>query len=197
MERKVGIVGAGVSGLLACKYALSKGYHPLVFETQGSIGGVWTKTFETTKLQTPKSLYQFSDYPWPSSMETVFPDHNQVFDYLQSHATHFDLIKHIKFNSKVVSIKYEGSSDDEIRSWTLWDGNGEPFGNKGNWILTVQDLVEPSTEVKALGDPHYGLCCLGQSRKRLTVVGFQKSALDLAMECSTTNGNVYFQGFHN
>ncbi|GKV54041.1 hypothetical protein SLEP1_g60551, partial [Rubroshorea leprosula] len=109
MERTVAIIGAGVSGLIACKYILSKGFHPIVFEAQSSIGGVWSKTIESTKLQTPKELYQFSDFPWPSSVTDDFPNQHQVFDYIQAYARHFDLLKHIKFNNKVVGIEYHGS----------------------------------------------------------------------------------------
>ena len=147
MARTIGIVGAGISGLLACKYALAKGYHPLVFESRSTVGGVWTKTLETTKLQTSKSSYQFSDFPWPSYVETLYPTQRQVYDYVQSYAKHFDLLKHIRFNTKVMSIKYEGPSNDEIQSWELWCGNGDPFGNKGKWIITVLDLLNQQTQV--------------------------------------------------
>ncbi|KAL2936885.1 putative flavin-containing monooxygenase 1 [Bienertia sinuspersici] len=229
MERKVGIVGAGISGLLACKYALSKGYSPIVFESKNTIGGVWTKTVEITKLQTPKPLYQFSDFPWPSSVETDFPTQKQVFDYLQSYANHFDLLKHIRFNTKVVSIKYEGPSDEEIQSWDLWGGNGDPFGNKGKWSITIQDLINQTIQVIEID---FLILCLGRfsdvpnmpeypkgkgpevfqgkvmhsinysamdyesarnmvKGKHVTVVGFQKSALDIAMECSIANGVEY------
>ncbi|XP_021776290.1 probable flavin-containing monooxygenase 1 [Chenopodium quinoa] len=226
MERKVCIVGAGISGLLACKYALSKGYHPIVFESRSAVGGVWTQTVETTKLQTPKPLFQFSDYPWPSSLETLFPDKNQVIDYLRSYAKHFDLLKHVRFNTKVVSIKYEGPSHEEIQSWALWSGNGDPFGNMGKWTVNTQDLLNQSTQVmevdfvilcvgrfsdlpnipqfpsgegpevfqgKVMHSMDYSALDYGSARnlvggKRVTVVGFQKSALDIAMECSIVNG---------
>uniref|UniRef100_A0A803LG39 Flavin-containing monooxygenase n=1 Tax=Chenopodium quinoa TaxID=63459 RepID=A0A803LG39_CHEQI len=196
MERKVGIIGAGISGLLACKYALAKGYHPLVFESRNTIGGVWTQTVETTKLQTPKPLYQFTDFAWPSSVETVFPDQNQVFDYLQSYANHFDLLKHIKFNTKVVSIKYEGPSDEEIQSWALWGGNNDPFGRFSDLPNIPEFPSDKGPEVfdgKVMHSMDYSALDYQSARnlikgKQVTVVGFQKSALDIAMECSVANG---------
>ncbi|GMP64435.1 hypothetical protein CsSME_00025715 [Camellia sinensis var. sinensis] len=235
-KRDVAIIGGGISGLLACKYTLSKGYLPIVFEEQSTIGGVWTKTFETTKLQTPKPLYQFSDFPWPSSVTQVFPDQRQVFEYLQSYARHFDLLKHIRFDSRVVSIRYEGPSDEEMEAWALWGGTGEPFGSRGKWNITVHHTQRQSqsqsqsqslsTQVyqvdfvilsvgrfsgvpnipefppgkdpqvfqgQVLHSMDYASMDHPQAKelvqgKRVAVVGLQKSALDIAMECSTANG---------
>ncbi|XP_021867287.2 probable flavin-containing monooxygenase 1 [Spinacia oleracea] len=226
MERKVGIIGAGISGLLACKYALAKGYHPLVFESRNTIGGVWTKTLETTKLQTPKSFFQFSDFPWPSSVNTLYPSQIQVFDYVQSYAKHFDLLNHIRFNTKVLNIKYDkGPSNHDHEENQSWGGD-DPFGNKGKWIVTSQDLLTQTVEVLQVD---FVILCLGRfsdvpnipefpidqgpeifegkvmhsmeysdldnekardlvKGKRVTVVGYRKSALDIAMECSTANG---------
>ena len=148
MERQVAIIGAGISGLLACKYTLSKGFHPIVFEAKSTIGGVWTKTIATTKLQTPKPAYQFSDFPWPPSVEEDFPNQHQVFDYIQSYARHFDLLRHIKFNTKVVSIEYEGPSEEQMQSWSMWGGAGEPFiSSKGKWKVVVKDSPTLSTPV--------------------------------------------------
>lgn len=147
MVKNVAIVGAGISGLLACKYTLSKGFCPVVFESRSSIGGVWINTLETTKLQTPKSFYQFTDFPWPSSVVEDFPNRQQVYDYVHSYATHFDLLKHIRFSSKVESLNYEGSSDQEMQAWSLWGGTGEPFSSNGKWNLSVRDTQTLSTQV--------------------------------------------------
>lgn len=146
-KQVVAIVGAGISGLLACKYTLSKGFHPIVFESTSSIGGVWTKTVETTKLQTPKIFYQFSDFPWPASVTEDNPNQNQVLEYIGSYARHFDLLKHIKFNTKVCGLDYEGPSEGEMQSWSLWGGTGEPFSSEGKWKVIVQDKQSLSTEV--------------------------------------------------
>ncbi|KAL6965169.1 flavin-containing monooxygenase [Sarracenia purpurea var. burkii] len=226
MERQVAIIGAGVSGLLACKYTLSKGYRPVVFEAQSNIGGVWTKTIESTKLQTPKPLYQFSDFPWPDSVVEDFPPQHTVLHYVESYARHFDLLRHIKFNCKVISISYDGPPASEMQAWALWGGTGHPFSSKGKWNVTVHDTHALSTQVY---EADFVIICVGRFSgipnipefptgkgpqvfqgkvmhsmdyaaldyasakelvrgKRVAVVGFQKSALDIAMECSTANG---------
>lgn len=108
---KVGIIGGGISGLAAAKQ-LSK-HNPMVFEATDSIGGVWKHcTFRTTKLQTPRCDYQFSDYPWPQTDDnSSFPSYSEILDYLDSYAKHFDLFKFINFNSKVTEIKFVGDHE--------------------------------------------------------------------------------------
>lgn len=151
----IGIIGAGVSGLLACKYCLSKGFDPIVFEWESSIGGVWRKTNGSTKLQTPKILYQFSDFPWPDSVTEMFPDQKTVLEYIESYINHFDLLRHIQFNSKVLSLSYQGDGGEE----NLWGGTGEAFGRKGKWNVTVQDTPTLSTQVYQVD---FVIVCVGR-----------------------------------
>lgn len=104
---KIGIIGGGISGLAAAKQ-LSH-HHPVVFEATDSLGGVWKHcSFKSTKLQTPRCDYEFSDYPWPERDNSSFPSYVEILEYLYSYATHFDLLRFVKFNSKVVEIRFVG-----------------------------------------------------------------------------------------
>jgi dimethylaniline monooxygenase (N-oxide forming) len=147
MEKRVAIVGAGLSGLLACKYVIEIGLHPIVFEADDGVGGQWRHTIESTKIQNPKQDFQFTDFPWHSSVKEDNPTNQQVQDYFNSYAQHFSLIPYIRFNSKVIDIDYVGESNEEMRSWGLWSGNGSPFGSKGTWHINVEDTKTFRTEV--------------------------------------------------
>ncbi|XP_057767941.1 probable flavin-containing monooxygenase 1 [Salvia miltiorrhiza] len=145
MEKRVAIVGAGVSGLLACKYASAKGFTPMVFEEQDEVGGLWNHTLESTTLQITKHLYEFSDFPWPSSVPEETPPHNtQLVEYLQSYAHKFQLLQYVNFKCKVIDVDYVGESENEMRSWDLWGGDGKAFGSKGKWILRVSHAGDDS-----------------------------------------------------
>ncbi|KAL7093405.1 hypothetical protein ACP275_11G039300 [Erythranthe tilingii] len=162
MEKRVAIIGAGISGLLACKYTASNGYNPIVFEAQDKIGGLWNQTIETTRLQNVKEVFQFSDFPWPPSVGDMFPRSSQLVGYLQSYADKFELLPYIKFNSKVVSIDYVGVSDDEMLTWDLWGGGGDAFGsssNGGKWILKVFDTTDESLKEY---EAEFVIVCVGR-----------------------------------
>ncbi|KAI3812086.1 hypothetical protein L1987_16790 [Smallanthus sonchifolius] len=224
MEKKqIAIIGAGVAGLAACKHCLSKGFNPIVFELESQIGGVWTKTIRTTRLQIPRAMYQFSDFPWPPSVTDDFPTQQQVLDYLRSYATHFNLIPHINFNSRVKGMSYDGPSTD---TWSLWNGTGEAFPPQGKWNLTVENTQTATTKVYTVD---FVILCLGRFKdvpyipkfpagegpevfqgqaihsmkysamenqkaaefvkgKKVVVVGFGKTGLDIARECAHVNG---------
>ncbi|XP_030530583.1 putative flavin-containing monooxygenase 2 [Rhodamnia argentea] len=229
MERRIAIIGAGIGGLLACKYSVEKCFHPVVFEADDRIGGVWNHTLQSTKLQSEKEDYRFLDFDWPASVQDKYPSHTDVLDYVESYAQHFNLYPYIKFHSRVNSIDYVGESFEEMQTWELWGGMGTAFGSKGKWHITVLDTQTSATEVH---QAEFVILCIGQFSglpnipelppnhcskvfdgkvmhsmeysdmekytaaevirgKRITVVGSQKSAMDIAVECAEANGDKY------
>ncbi|KAI3830868.1 hypothetical protein MKX03_015573 [Papaver bracteatum] len=232
MSRKVGIVGAGISGLLACKYVHEKGFEPIVFESQPGLGGVWSHTLETTKLQTPRQEYEFSDFPWPSSVKESFRNHNQVMEYVESYAVHFGLYPYIKFNTNVININYVVQDGEDMHSWSHWGGTPQVFTTsnlKGKWEIATSSTTAAHDQNKVY-EVEFVILCIGRHSgfpnipdfppnkgpeafingtvihsmdysamddsdaanfvkgKRVTVVGFHKSALDIANECAIANG---------
>ncbi|KAL7154547.1 hypothetical protein ABFS83_03G009100 [Erythranthe nasuta] len=240
-KKQIAIIGAGISGILACKHVIEKGFDPLLFESRNGIGGVWsTNTIDSTKLQSPKDYFQFSDFPWPDSVSETFPDHNQVADYITSYALHFDIFSRIKFNNKVIGIEYCNSSiidEDDMSNWDKWGGTGEAFSTNGKWNILVQNILNPMDAPKVY-EVDFVILCIGKfsdlpnmpyfplnnnnnnnnnkyvfkgevihsmdygamdkieaakftENKRVTVVGFQKSALDIAAQIAKNNGVKY------
>ncbi|KAL2481934.1 putative flavin-containing monooxygenase 1 [Abeliophyllum distichum] len=130
-SKKIGIIGGGISGVAAAKQ-LSE-HEPVVFEATDSLGGVWKHcSYRSTKLQTPRCDYEFSDFPWEQRDNSSFPYSGEILDYLYSYAEHFDVLKFVKFNTKVVEIRFVG--DWELKS----DEYGIPLPGKPVWEVGVQ-----------------------------------------------------------
>ncbi|KAF3446134.1 hypothetical protein FNV43_RR11313 [Rhamnella rubrinervis] len=219
---KVGIIGAGISGIAAAKQLSI--HNPVVFEATDSIGGVWKHcSYTCTKLQTPRCDFEFSDYPWPNRDNLSLPSYQEVLDYLYSYAKHFDVLKYIKFNSKVVEIQYVGNHSENIMSLKPGEYgsllNGHPV-----WEVSVQmssgtvqwykfeflvvcvgkygDIPKMPTYPSNKGpDVFHGnvLHTMDYSKldkeaarlllegKKVAIVGYKKSAIDLALECAQAN----------
>jgi dimethylaniline monooxygenase (N-oxide forming) len=138
--KRVVIVGAGVSGLAVCKHLLERGCRPVVFEADAVLGGVWARAPDCTQLQTPRPMYQYSDFPWPEDVTEMFPDHRQVAAYLDAYARHFGVLGCIRFGHRVVGMEYDGVKEEAVETWGEWSGNGQAFGSgDGEWRLSVAD----------------------------------------------------------
>ncbi|XP_073279059.1 probable flavin-containing monooxygenase 1 [Primulina huaijiensis] len=127
---KIAIIGGGISGIAAAKQL--RKHNPVVFEATDCIGGVWKHcAFRTTKLQTPRCDYEFSDFPWAERDNSSFPSNIEILEYVHQYATHFDVLKFVEFNSKVVEIRFIGERRKS-------DEYGSLLSGKPVWEVGVQ-----------------------------------------------------------
>lgn len=114
MSRRVAIVGAGASGLASIKCCLDEGLEPVCFESSDDIGGLWrfkenpepdrASIYHSLIINTSKEMMCFSDFPIPGHYPNYM--HNSyIMDYFRSYADHFNLLKYIRLQTKVLHIK--------------------------------------------------------------------------------------------
>ncbi|XP_070764428.1 flavin-containing monooxygenase 5-like [Enoplosus armatus] len=114
MTRRVAVVGGGSSGLACIKCCLDEGLEPVCFESSDDIGGLWrfkenpepdrASIYHSVIINTSKEMMCFSDFPIPAHFPNYM--HNSlIMDYFRMYADHFQLTKHIRFNTKVLQVK--------------------------------------------------------------------------------------------
>ena len=102
------IIGAGWSGLLACKYALDERLSVRVLEKREDIGGVWkyspdpdiTTVMKNSTTSSSNTVTEISDFPMPAEIRD-FPKHWNIHNYLNDFANKHNLKRHIHFNTSV------------------------------------------------------------------------------------------------
>ncbi|XP_072980403.1 probable flavin-containing monooxygenase 1 [Typha angustifolia] len=222
-ESRVAIIGAGISGLAAAKQLAR--FNPMVFEATSSIGGVWKHcSYRSTRLQTPRPDYEFSDFPWKNRADPTFPTYAEILEYLQDYATHFDLWKFINLESRVSEIRFL-ENPAKAGFTELWGGSGRPLAGQPMWEVGVvtgqsETVQWHKFEFVVMCTGKYGdvpkipvfprgkgqevfqgkvmhtldYCKLDEEAskelmrgKKVVVIGYKKSAIDLAMECAQAN----------
>lgn len=129
--KKIAILGAGPSGLVAAKEVLKNGLIPTIFEKNADIGGVWSATgsvWNTMHTNISKFTTTYGDFHWPQDTE-MFPSAAAMLNYLKDYAQKWNLGNYIKFSSNVVKVSSKNKELDNLGSegWTVqWTENDDP-----------------------------------------------------------------------
>jgi len=119
------IIGAGLSGLVAAKHALSQDYDNIVIlEKKSTLGGIWSpEGYAWPGLSCNISKFSMI-FPYFQFFETddLYPKTDVVFDYLDEIAEAFNIKKHIKFETNVDFVIQNPDLSFKIH-WT--DKNGK------------------------------------------------------------------------
>ncbi|CAE7541488.1 FMO5 [Symbiodinium sp. CCMP2592] len=186
----VAIVGAGPSGLAACKAALEEGLRPSIFEKSADVGGLWRplegKVWESLRTNLSKYTCAFSDFPWPKEAET-FPKAAEVCRYLEHFAE--SLRPHLHLSCEVTAV----TKDEANCGWQLtWREAGEMKQKLFKHVVVASGIFEKA-HLDLLGlDSFPGLVCHAAdyrkpedfAGKKVLVVGAAFSGADIAVDLS-------------
>ncbi len=196
------ILGAGWSGLMACKYCLGEGLKTLVLEGRDSFGGVWSFTQDgryggvmtTTETTSSRCITEMSDFPMPETYPE-FPSHVHILAYLKAYCDRFDLERHIRLDHRVDSARKVGDV------WHVTCANGSKFRAK-NLIVSSgvhqhRNDVSGDAPFNRFAGPIQHSAAVKEAPPDLagkTVVmwGGGESASDIAFHISKTAARIYW-----
>ncbi len=190
--KKVCVIGAGISGLVAAKTFLEDGFDVTVFEKKPDLGGVWEKSraYPDVKTQNSRHTYCFTDYPMPEDYPE-WPNGEQVRRYLQSYADNFGVSQRISFKTEVTDISRK-TGEEAVWVVSLKKDGKQEEKHEFDFVLVCNGLLHnpkiptfPGKEEfiaaggKVLHSSECNDAALIQG-KQVVVVGFGKSACDIA-----------------
>jgi cation diffusion facilitator CzcD-associated flavoprotein CzcO len=195
---RVCVIGAGVSGLTACKALADFRVPHTCFEASDEVGGNWyfqnpngvSSAYRSLHIDISKPSISFRDFPM-SERYPDYPHHAHIFEYLRDYADAFALRERIRFNARVqraergpaggwrivLAPSPQGQDGAEERFDALLVCNGHhwsprhpsfPGAFSGPQIHS-HDYIDPSTPLQLHG-------------KRVLVVGIGNSAVDIVSE---------------
>ncbi|XP_016373719.1 dimethylaniline monooxygenase [N-oxide-forming] 5-like isoform X2 [Sinocyclocheilus rhinocerous] len=212
MAKRVAVIGAGSSGLTSIKCCLDEGLEPVCFESSDDIGGLWrfkenpdpdrASIYHSLIINTSKEMMCFSDFPIPAHFPNYM--HNSlIMDYFRMYADHFQLKRHIRFQTKVLHITprpdfshsgqwdVETESKDGRREKQVFDAVMVCTGHHCHPHLPLQDFPGINTfKGKFFHSRDYKNPEEWRG-KRVVVIGIGNSGGDIAVELSRMAKQVY------
>jgi cation diffusion facilitator CzcD-associated flavoprotein CzcO len=205
---RVCIIGAGLSGIAACKVLKDHGIAFDCYEASDRIGGNWaygnpnkmSSIYKSLFTHTSKLRTPFSDYPMPAHYP-IFLHHTQMAEYLNNYVDHFSVRQDIHFTTVVVSaVPLAG------RGWqiTLQDGSTHHYrallvANGHTWDPQWPEPPFPGHFAGDIIHSHFYQVPDPYIDKRVLVLGFGNSAMDIAVETSRVSVKTYLavrRGFY-
>ena len=146
--KEVVIIGAGWSGLLACKSMFEEGLTAVTLEKRPDVGGLWNYTddpsiitvMKNTKTTSSSTVTEMSDFPMPEKIGQ-FPKQEDVLSYLKSYCDAFDLWPHIHLGHCVIEI----TKADKF--WHVRCENEQLFESKF-LIICTGSVQKPNRELE-------------------------------------------------
>lgn len=212
------VIGAGSSGIVACKMLADRGVDFDCFELGSYVGGNWrygndngvSSTYRTLHINTSREQMQYADFPMPVDYPD-FASHELLAEYFDAYVDRFQLRERISFRHKVISVEPIEAGRHNRRfkrdgppRWrvTVEPGGGEPFvreytdvivANGHHWDPRLPEPAFPGSgefEGEQIHAHDYREPDLLEGR-RVLVLGIGNSACDIAVESSRIADRTY------
>ncbi len=190
------VIGAGPSGLVACKTLGEFGVPTLCLEAGSRVGGQWvlgnssgtSSAYRSLRANTHTGMCRYADFGWPEG-SPPFPSHEEMAAWFESYAEHFGLREKIRFDTRVERAR---PRPDGRGGWRLRLASGEELecdalvvavGNlwAPRWPDLPGALDGPVIHARDYLDPTDPVDC---TDRRVCVMGLGNTACELAVELS-------------
>jgi putative flavoprotein involved in K+ transport len=100
------VIGAGQAGLSVGYHLQRRGVPFVILDAGERIGDAWRKRWDSLKLFTPRKFSSLDGWPFPGD-RNAFPTKDEMGDYLEAYARHFDLP--VRVRTRVERVSRQGS----------------------------------------------------------------------------------------
>jgi dimethylaniline monooxygenase (N-oxide forming) len=179
---RIAVIGAGISGIAAANILKKNGFLPTIFEKHERIGGVWATAYPGVHLQNIYTQYHLSDFDWPFKPD-LHPTGEQIMRYLTAAVQHLQL--DIRLGHEALGM--EEQDDGWLLQYKNQDGiHEEQFAYA---ILAAGQYTDGKNMPRFLDQELFRGKIMTErdvssleifDGKRVVVVGYGKSALDMA-----------------
>lgn len=188
---KVCIIGAGSSGIAACKALGNHGIDYDCFEKGSDIGGLWkynndnglSSAYKSLHMNTSKFTASYISRPMPDSFP-IYPHHSLVHKYLKSFAQKNDLLGKIVFNTGVKNVFKNEHSQYIVETE---DGKQGIYSSvivaSGQYWNPIQPKIKGYFQGEQFHS-HYYRTAESLKDKNVIIVGLGASGVDIASEVS-------------
>jgi dimethylaniline monooxygenase (N-oxide forming) len=200
INKRVAILGAGACGLCAAKTMAQSGFDVTIFEIGSQIGGLWcyendngmSSAYRTLHINTSRDVTRFHDLDFDQETQ-YFPDHADMHRYLVSYAERFDLVKLIRFNTRIEAVKpLFDPRKGETPNWALHTHSGEVL--EFNTVIAASGHLSEPMHVPMFQDDfkgeylhaHYYREPDSYVGKRICIIGVGNSACDISGDVCAT-----------
>ncbi len=181
ISTRVVIVGAGPAGL-AVGAGLQRARIPfLILERAEQISSSWHSHYDRLHLHTAKAFSALPYMPFPAHYPR-YPSRQQVIDYLDAYAHHFQLVP--RFNQNVISVRFEAGYWNTYTEKTIYISDFVVMATGLNEFPRIPTWLEQERfKGPILHSSHYqnGGAYRGQ---QVLIVGFGNSGAEIALDLS-------------